>query len=198
MNIYDEIVPLGFDCTIARFLKNYNLRKNSYPLDWVVSRDFDLIVDNITNNIIKDFLEIKKIDGFYKNILNIEFLHHSNITEEEFKTTFTNRYNKLYETLTNNKNVLFLRKSHDLNNCEKTNKNFSEIDSTIKLCEWMKTFNKKFTFVLFLSCPKCHKDVINHQVDNLIIIKKKDDSNKDSTGYYNLDIEEYIKKLKIF
>ncbi len=192
---YDEVISLGFDCTIARMLESYNIRKDAYPIDWTVSRDWNLVTDALINKKTEEFLDIKKKDSFYVNPFNIEFLHHSKLSETEFKEVFQKRFERLFELMNNDKSVLFLRKTHDMNNCSYTNKNFNEIDETIKFCEWLKSKNKKFNFVLFLSCPACHSTVTYKQIDNLYLIKKEESLEKDSFGYYNKDIENFIKRL---
>lgn len=192
---YDEVISLGFDCTIARMLEAYHIRTSAYPIDWAVSRDWDLIVDAIINNDIDKFLNIEMVNSFYVNELNVVYLHHSKISEQEFKNIFRKRIERLFELFNTDKKILFIRKSHDLNNCSETKKDFNEIDVSIKFCNWLKQKNKDFKFVLFLSCPNCHIEKFNIKTENLYLIKKDDSLEKDSFGHYNKDIEQFIKKL---
>lgn len=38
-----EIIPIGFNCSVATYLKQHNLRFNSYPLDYVISKKLSTI-----------------------------------------------------------------------------------------------------------------------------------------------------------
>lgn len=58
-NIYDIILPIGNDCLTAHCLNRLNLRKSSYPFDWLYSEyDFFPIAANIIINKFKGFLNL--------------------------------------------------------------------------------------------------------------------------------------------
>lgn len=193
--INNEIISLGFDCTIARFLKNYGLRFNSYPFDWVVSRNFNLLTSSLINNNLDDFLDVEKIkmynDYYFVNKQDVEFLHHSKLSIDDFKSTFIKRINRFLDIIKNEEPILFLRKSHDNNNCSKTQK-FNEVEECEKFCEYVSQYKQNFKFVLFLSCNTCF-NINNSTSSKHLTIIKETNKEVDSNGHYNKDIENYIK-----
>ena len=123
---YDyNIIPIGDHCAISLILKELNLRKQSYPFDWVTNIE-QLYDSNIINNveIIKELTTsdnvddiVKKYigDAFYSpkkinSINNIWFPHDTeDITEifEKYKRRFTRLKKDLYK-----KNVFVLLTRH--------------------------------------------------------------------------------------
>ena len=198
INNYEHIISLGFDCTVARFLKHFDKKQETYPFDWVVSQNWNLIVDSIIKNHLNDYIDVELEnmynDFYYINKCMVEFLHHSKITINDFQIDFQRRIDRFYEIIKSDKNILFIRKTHDFNNCKKTHKNFNEIEECVRFCNWLRGYNKKFKFILFTSCTNCHNN-INLKINELEIISKIDSIEKDCFGYYNKDIENFIKNL---
>lgn len=74
---YDEIIPIGDNCLPAFILKELNLRKASYPFDWVYSKqEFFPIAADIIINKYKNFfnlcdLKCMYIDNKHNNLVYI-------------------------------------------------------------------------------------------------------------------------------
>lgn len=69
-NITNEVQPtkifsLGFRCTSAAILKRLNLKNESFPFDWLISR-LSVIKDCITNNF-KEFINIQNYENRHTN-----------------------------------------------------------------------------------------------------------------------------------
>ena len=70
---YQNVVSLDFFCSPAIELNNLNLRKSSQPFDWVISSDFNQVLELI-NNGFEDFLnseflfQLKRYPQYYRNI----------------------------------------------------------------------------------------------------------------------------------
>ena len=60
------IIPLGSQCFSAYFLKTNNLKKLSYPFDWIFSSPkviVNILEDNFNNFLNKDYYAIKDINS---------------------------------------------------------------------------------------------------------------------------------------
>jgi len=107
-------IPLGSSCSLAYQLDKYNLRKESYPFDWILSRDKEII------NILKDE---------FRNFLDIEYLQAKNKSSnfpiiDEFwndnkndKDNIIRVYHKLYK-------ITFV---HDFKNFDELEMNSAKI-----------------------------------------------------------------------
>ena len=120
-----NIIPIGDHCAISLILKELNLRKQSYPFDWVTNIE-QLYDSNIINNVeiirelkasdnVDDIVKKYVGDAFYtpkkiNSINNIWFPHDTeDITEifEKYKRRFTRLKEDLYK-----KNVFVLLTRH--------------------------------------------------------------------------------------
>ena len=84
-----EIVPIGYKCDVATYLKKNNLRFNSYPLDYVITKKLSSI-----NHFLKD--KNKHINYF------------SNITDYSQNTLFTKYFGAAAGTL----NIIYVNNNY--------------------------------------------------------------------------------------
>ncbi len=60
-NKFDLIVPIGRDCACPSYLTKFNLRRSSYPFDWLTIAPFnvriELLLNDFNNFILKENLE---------------------------------------------------------------------------------------------------------------------------------------------
>ena len=86
MNNNINYISLGFQCTSSSILKQLNLRKYSYPFDWIISNPKNILLllkllfryDNIENFVKNHFLVFDKKLSFIKPECFIENIN-SNI-----------------------------------------------------------------------------------------------------------------------
>jgi hypothetical protein len=94
-----KFIPFGYRCSSAGLLKELNVKKESYPFDWLISR-LPIIKHIITNN----FIEFLNKNNYLK--INTKTIHYTNDNNEnkiicEEKILYNNYYEKLF-----NNNIL--------------------------------------------------------------------------------------------
>lgn len=107
-----NIIPIGGDCSVALLLKTLELRKASYPFDWITC-SFNSAISLIDNNFL-DFIDSRYLERdvrkthlhvFHSTIYNVGFFHDFNqmddLTEqcESVKEKYDRRINRFYESL---------------------------------------------------------------------------------------------------
>jgi hypothetical protein len=115
-NIY---IPIGFDCSVSGYLRNFNLRNVSYPFDWNITRYdgiYDLINDNFLDLFNNEYLvygnksyfnKYNNDETMYKILIpvfnikyNILFVH--DFIENTDVNIIFEKYNRRIERLINN------------------------------------------------------------------------------------------------
>jgi len=176
-------VSLGNSCSIAYNLNLYNLRKESYPFDWVRVANLNNITSLIENKFV-DFLDINtfifkefsdkfevnnKLGSYiYKNNYCCFYHEFENRIDQEkilyFKEKYKRRIERFLELLSSNKNIIFIREE------------FGKI-SIIKINKFIKKlydFNPNINFKIILitndsqliNIPNVKKYVSNIQITN--------------------------------
>ena len=116
-----NIIPIGDHCSSANILKDLELRKCSYPFDWVAmnyphkNTNFHYIINLLWNmktenieTITKDFIGDAFVDEIYLNSkTNIWFPHDSGDFDENY-SKYLRRFQRLYLDLTSKKNIFLL------------------------------------------------------------------------------------------
>ena len=81
MKRFKNIISLGHFCSPAMEFERLGRRMYSFPFDWLITSDFNLVIDLIENNF-ADFLneeymyQLKQFPSYYRNIkFNIDFYH---------------------------------------------------------------------------------------------------------------------------
>lgn len=125
---YDFIFSLGEDCGCTVYLKKFNLRKASYPFDWITNASFEQRIDMLVNNF-KDFFNIEDFElipndyaknDFYNNTKTGFYFYHdfpknSKLSEKflEVKEKYMRRITRLYNDINEAKNILIVWYSRD-------------------------------------------------------------------------------------
>ena len=121
---YKEYVPIGYNCFTGILLVNLGLRKNAYPLDWVICNPVQVLqyfktnfenyylpsADSNTNYMNQEFPWFKnnRYSTHYKDVnYNYNISNNMSIYEEN-KLLFEKRINRLLELLKNNGPILFV------------------------------------------------------------------------------------------
>ena len=192
-------MPIGFRCIVAEFLRNNNLRNESYLFDW----DFTLNL-NVINKIINDddlinnYFDItditnEKVDKYFgagkdvenlllsNNKFNGLILRHFDIRKEEQKSIYIRRLERLKNILNNHEQIIFIRL---LNNGE-ANRKLNRVDI--------------FTFD---NISDYNADELNKSIESFFnILKKKYNRINDKLFLINKDKnfnEKIIKKENLF
>ncbi len=139
---YQNIISLGFFCSPAIELNYLNLRKSSQPFDWVISSNFNQVLELIDNNF-KDFLnpkflfQLKQYPQYYRNIkYNIDFYHDFdelksfNKQIDKIKQKYDRRIKRFYNTI--KEPTLFLRYICSKEEAIYINNNYEKINKLLK------------------------------------------------------------------
>lgn len=108
-----KIIPIGYNCEPAIFLRTLNLREASYPWDWA----FDTKIKDIVN-VIKNEKEFKVEEWDRLKNINYYLPHDKNndihgINENKFENSdliekYKRRFNRFFKTIREEK-IIFLR-----------------------------------------------------------------------------------------
>lgn len=128
MEKYDEIISLGTNCNPGLSLRELNIKKETYPFDWIRSNSkiiYDLLLNGRDKYI--SFNTIKSDDYYTKHLDSIDiinfpeshinyygqyFTHYYHLTTNEVIDKFNNYFNRFFNILNSNKKVLFIH-SHE-------------------------------------------------------------------------------------
>jgi hypothetical protein len=137
-----NIIPIGEDCSVALLLKELEIRKASYPFDWITCSFSSAI--NLINNNFEDFINPMYLvrdkrethQHVFHNILyNIGFFHDFNQMDEleeqctAVKQKYDRRIERFYENLRNG--CTLLRLSTNSNMMYVYDENKYDIDSML-------------------------------------------------------------------
>jgi hypothetical protein len=182
------IIPIGIDCGIATFLKEYNLRTMSLPFDWIMTYKG---VFNIIKNKFHDFLpKPSTLTRSTKDFITpegIRFVH------DEFPQNtekYERRINRFHTLLSSPPyQITFFRKGHLIHNHTESNI-VNEVDDIIKLDQYLSLEypNLEYKIILTLSCHQCNTPTDTFTHSNKITIYNLSNS--------SLSIQQYDEKFK--
>ena len=115
VNKYDEIISLGYNCKVASFKVRHNIKKETYPFDWLVSSiDFIIEVFETDNIIFNDISKLKtKTKNNYKYYRKYQVLaesiHDKEDNIKEINDKYNRRFIRLYKLLNSNLKILLVR-----------------------------------------------------------------------------------------
>ena len=122
-----NIVPLGDHCAISMILKDLNIRKSSYPFDWIVHKEQIYDTNIITNfTLVKRLMNNNNIQHIVNDMIGNAFHTSSKINfnnnlwfphDEEKDISliykkYERRFERLFHDITNKKNVFILLTRH--------------------------------------------------------------------------------------
>lgn len=73
---FKHIIPLGYFCSVAMELERKGLRNASYPFDWIISDDFEIIL-NLLRNGFEGFLDENSL--YQEATPNVYYNYHTKI-----------------------------------------------------------------------------------------------------------------------
>jgi hypothetical protein len=211
---YNNYIPIGYNCFTSMLLVNLGIRKNAYPLDWVISNP-TMILQYFKTNFDNYFLPSPTSDRNYMNQQfdwfrtnrysnkNTDSNYNEEITNpaisvhEENKLLFDKRINrllKLLQTTDKNEPVLFIYTGEYRVNClrdESFNKKMvldedEDLNKLIELKNYIKSNYPNLEFdILIIYINKMNKEFITHK-ENIIIINVNIPINNDEINRKNI------------
>ena len=129
MKTYDEIISLGSNCCPGLSLKTLNIKKQTYPFDWVRTNSkiiYDILLNGTENyikfneNISNDFY-LKDLHSYthpffnssHINYYGQHFTHYTDITTNELIIKFKKYLDRFYDLLNSNKKILFIHSNEE-------------------------------------------------------------------------------------
>lgn len=127
---YDEIISLGSSCCPGLSLRKLNLKKETYPFDWVRNNSkiiYDVLVNgkdkyltfnnkNISNDFyVKNlhYFTHRRFKGSHINYYGQHFTHYTKLNTEELITKFNHYLDRFFNLLNSNKKVLFIHSNEE-------------------------------------------------------------------------------------
>jgi len=150
--IYENVISLGYFCNVALEIERIGLRKASYPFDWIITSDFNMVIQLIKSEF-KSFMLYDNLyqeyainPDYYFDIENTIHFYHDFSSKISLKDQFKNvknkygrRINRFFKDI--KKPTLFVRYITNKKEFEFINENYAEIDSLLK------SFNKANTII---------------------------------------------------
>ncbi|MBO0440393.1 DUF1796 family putative cysteine peptidase [Candidatus Enterococcus ikei] len=146
---YENIISLGFFCSVASDLEKLGVRNASYPFDWLISswKSVEELIDNEFEDFLSDEL-IYQIEGArYKNLrYDLNFYHdfdeykdyYSQI--DQVRSKYNRRIHRFYRDI--QKPTLFIRYIKDQEELAYLEENYDTVCQ--KLCKFNKNNNILF------------------------------------------------------
>jgi hypothetical protein len=113
--IINHVIPLGSQCFSAFFLKKNNLKKVSYPFDWIFSSPkviTDILDNKFQKFLNKDYYPIKDMDSKTNRHLiylpDLMLFNHRNPMRDEDYLYYKRCIERFYTVLDKNETKLFL------------------------------------------------------------------------------------------
>ena len=177
---YKKIIQIGYNCGTGMVLINLNLRKEAYPLDWVISNPF-FVYEYIKTDFKDYFLKNKNDDT---NYLGQKFIWFK-------KTDNHNTHNDKADIETNidvGKNSIDIFK----NNCEKFNRRIKRFLSVLNS-------NNKILFVYMkeYKINRSNNEHLNKEKEHDDYLKKIDLLLKEKNVDFSLLIIDFSNKESI-
>ena len=197
MDEINHVCSLGTLCHTASLLKKNNLKKESYPFDWIFS-DLNLIKDCLKNNFI-EFLnknnyssaEDKKCFNLFYNKTVPIFNHHNPLIDMNDYNYFVRCVDRFNKILKSQEKKLFLMMFVNL----------TKENDNLKILQDFNAFLNLYTdnyYLLILNCYNLKNNVPYHKnitIDNLIIIDFYSTSLSNGTNFLNEMDNEYINNI---
>lgn len=184
------VISLGPNCGITGIIREKNLRKAAYPLDWILSIDFSGLIamldDDFSFFFDDRYLQPDKGGLLFHHYYHLEFSHEGNFLTasnfqekcEALKEKYSRRVNRLREVMNYQGPVFFIRTYYSdpsiTNPWYQNPSNFEITEhSSLALYHSLKRFFPKTHFtLLILNGPRFEGDTETFKVnENLYIFR---------------------------
>ena len=178
MKLYDEIISLGSQCNPGLSLRELNIKKKTYPFDWIRSNTkiiYDVLLNGrdkyITFNSTKKSEEYytADLDSFDPRFTNFSasrinyygqfFTHYreKDISYNELQSKFNRYFDRFFNLLNSNKKVLFIHTNEEYIYHKKSRDNKEEFYRY--LCKINDILEEKY--------PNLNFEIINIEANNI-------------------------------
>jgi len=185
MKIINYIIPLGSQCFTAFFFKNNNLKKTSYPFDWIFTNPtiiMDILNDNFNIFLDKKYYVIKD-ENINQNkhslyLPDLMMFNHRNPYKDEDYSYYTRCVNRFNNTLHKKEKKLFILTSL-------RNEISNELENICLLNNVLNNLTNNYIFIsIFQKCTGVQsKEIYEHE--NMIIIQITTLSESDGVIFLN-------------
>jgi hypothetical protein len=194
--IINHVIPLGSQCFSAFFLKNNNLKKVSYPFDWIFSSP-KVIIDILDNKfqkfLNKDYYLIKDLDSKTNKHLiylpDLMLFNHRNPMKDEDYLYYKRCVDRFYNVLDKDEKKLFILTS--LNNEIK-----NELNNICLLNHKLRTMTNNFFFIAIFQICTGEQTKKIYDFDNMKIIQITTFDESDGVIFLN-DLDNIFYKMII-
>lgn len=119
-----NLIPLGDHCAISEILRDLELRKCSYPFDWIakpgliyntnLSDNFDFVIELMEKHDIKDIVQKFLGDALEKpnRVSGEKWFPHESGTNEEIIAKYERRFERLYIDIKEKQNIFIILTRH--------------------------------------------------------------------------------------
>ena len=183
--VINYIIPLGSQCFSSFFLKKHNLKKTSYPFDWIFSSPkviTDILNDKFKKFLNKDYYVIKDINSDKNQhqiyLPELTMFNHRNPLKDEDYIYYKRCINRFYNILDKNEKKLFLITSlkNEINN---------ELENICLLNHVINNITKNYILLsIFQICTGVQSKEV-YEYDNMIIIQITTLSESDGVIFFN-------------
>jgi hypothetical protein len=193
--IINYIIPLGSQCFSAFFLKTNNLKKTSYPFDWIFSSPkviVNILEDNFKKFLDKNYYMIKDVHSKHNKHLiylpDLMMFNHRNPLNDEDHLYYKRCIDRFYNVLERKEKKLFLLTSLK-NEIENELKNICLLNYNLNLI----TENYILVAIFQLCTGEQSKEIYTYE--NMIIIQITTISESDGVIFLNNLDNIYYKNL---
>jgi hypothetical protein len=191
------VCSLGSLCQSSQILKQNNLKKCSFPFDWIFS-NCDIILDCLENNF-KIFLDKSYYIDISKNKCGHSkynpqmFFHHNPLIDENHYNYFVRCVRRFKKLLLLEENKLFIMTFVNMDNIDENLKN-----NIINFNNKFKKYTKNYKLlVLFHIKNKTNNHHIFTQHDNIDFLELHTLSSSSGLSFYNNNDNNYLNQIII-
>jgi hypothetical protein len=172
MNTYDEVMSIGSNCAPGLSLRQFKIKKETYPFDWVRTNSkiiYDVLLtgpEKYTsfNSVISDNYFLKDLHSYthpnfnktHINHYGQHFTHYLDISMVDLINKFTRYLDRFFELLNSNKKILFIHSNEEFIYHKKSR------DKKEEFYEYLCKIND----ILIEKYPKIEFKIINIDIDN--------------------------------
>ena len=152
------IIPIGKDCKIGKFLKANDLKKTSYPFDWLFTEADQTIIPIILHDNFKDFLNTdfhytisEKTSGHKLYDTNFAMFRHHNILDENSLNYYKRCVNRFLEI-------------HKIDSPKLYIIDIDELENIVKVIEYINKVSNNFHIFVISKNKKYEKELSKENV----------------------------------
>jgi hypothetical protein len=183
--VINYIIPLGSQCFTSFYLKKNDLKKTSYPFDWIFSSPkiiIDVLNDNFSIFLNKDYYVIKNIESTKNKhslyLPDLYMFNHKNPYKDEDYLYYIRSVNRFYNILKKKEKKLFILTSlkNEINN---------ELENICLLNHKLNSLTTNYIFIIIFQICTGEQTKDIYEYENMIIIQITTISESDGVIFSN-------------